>query len=194
MEYSDPEWRKQAHGRDMGKMDQILARALAGDEEAENELFQQLSVRFGVFVRYILRRNEEEIVQEACLTVLKKYRTLGPSDNFQAWAFGVLKNKIGNYFERQKREQKRMRSDSSTHRSVEWADEERIRNLKLTLNRCLEKIDERNPRYGQILVLSYQGFSCADVCQRLGISPNNAYVTLNRARQMLKACLDKDRV
>lgn len=178
----------------MGKIDQILAKALDGDEEAENELFQHLSVRFSVFVRYILRRNEEEIVQEACLTVLKKYRTLGPSDNFQAWAFGVLKNKIGNYFEGQKREQKRQRTDSASHRSVEWPDEERFHTLKLTLKRCLEEIDKRSPRYGQILDLSYQGYGGEEICNRLGLTTNSAYVTLNRARKMLKACLDQGKV
>jgi DNA-directed RNA polymerase specialized sigma24 family protein len=47
-------------------------------------------------------------------------------------------------------------------------------------------------RHARILVMKYQGYRTAEICERMSITPNNLYVTLSRARAMLKACLEKE--
>ena len=57
-------------------MDQIFARAREGDEKAEQELFKYLFVRFKTLAERRIGKGEaEDIAQEACMTVLQKYKT-----------------------------------------------------------------------------------------------------------------------
>ncbi|NIO21904.1 MAG: hypothetical protein GTN76_14535, partial [Candidatus Aenigmarchaeota archaeon] len=81
-------------------MDELLSKAREGDEKAERELFQYLFVRFKALAKRRIGEGEaEDIAQEACLTVLEKYKTQTFTKGFETWAYGVLKMKIGNYMQ-----------------------------------------------------------------------------------------------
>lgn len=175
-------------------MDQILERAKAGDKDAENELFAHLLVRFRLIAKRKVWEAGEELAQEACLTVLKKYRTEDFTVSFEAWALGVLKNIIGNHLREKKRRRDIANSGLVTALARDTCSEEQLHNLRLALLECLKKLDRLYPVYAQILDFGYQGLETAEICRRLKISANNAYVTLNRARAKLKTCLAGGRV
>ena len=86
-------------------MNQLVAKAKAGDKKAKNELFQYLFIRFNLFAKRKVREDKdaEDLAQEACMTIIEKYKTEKFTVNFQAWAYGVLKMKIGNYLQSKKR-------------------------------------------------------------------------------------------
>ena len=177
-------------------MDPLLSRALAGDEQAENELFEYLYLRFKRIAKRTIREKDcvEEIAQEACKTVLQKYRTETFHTGFHAWAHGVLRNKIGSFFQVQQRERSRRDTGSGSRSADGAASEERYQTLRMAMAQCLRMIFKRSRLYGRILIFAYQGLATADVCRRLGITPNHAYVALNKGRNLLKECLASGKV
>ena len=170
-------------------MEHLLLKAKAGDKLAEKQLFEHLFVRF----KYLSKRNIEiedceDLAQEACMTVLEKYKDEKFTVSFTAWAYGVLKMKIGNYLQSKRRmsgkqsplnEEINLSMDSTT-------DPDLLR----MLTECIKKISNTYIRYARALNLNYQGYSTEEICRKLKITNGNYYVILNRGRAMLKECLE----
>lgn len=176
-------------------MDNLLAKAQKGDEKAEKKLFQYLFVRFKAIAKRRIGEGEaEDIAQDACLTVLQKYKTETFSKGFEAWAYGVLKMKIGNYIQGLMVKQKSLAPESEADQTLKSSSPEPDYNLKRKLIDCLKQIIKRNPLYARVLNFIHQGYQTSEICKRLQIRPNNFYVILNRGRGMLKTCLETGRI
>lgn len=176
-------------------MDRLLARAKKGDKKAEKELFRYLFVRFKTLAKRRIGEGEaEDIAQEACLTVLQKYKTETFTTGFQAWAYGVLKMKIGNYMQGLMPKEKNLVPESEANQALNTPTPEPEYELKRKLVDCLKQIIKRNRLYARALNFIHQGFKSNEICQRLKIKPNNFYVILNRGRRMLETCLDIGRI
>lgn len=174
-------------------MDDLLNAALDGDKSAENKIFKILLERFRLFARRKIRDRDiaDEIAHQACLAILGKYRQEEFSVSFRAWAYGVLKMKIRNYFYHLKDDKARLSEqddlDNAEGASFVMFDPY----LEMQLLSCMEKIIRANPKYARVLNLNYQGFKTEEICSKLIMSANNYYVTLNRARSLLIYCLEK---
>ncbi|PKK83178.1 MAG: hypothetical protein CVT49_09705 [candidate division Zixibacteria bacterium HGW-Zixibacteria-1] len=174
----------------MSILNDLVRRALAGDKEAENDIFRFLSVRFRLFVRQKVGDVEvaDDIAQKACITILEKYKTEKFSVGFEAWAYGVLKMGVKNYFHGMTADRKKINAilpdmdDAPQTGEIEPATE-------MALHKCLEKVIAINRRYARVLNLAYQGFKADEICLKLGVTRNNYYVILNRARSLLWECL-----
>ncbi len=171
-------------------MDELVKKAKAGDKSAEAEIYNYLFVRF----KYLAKRrmgtdDYEDLAQEACMTVLEKYKTQEFEVSFTAWAYGVLKMKIGNWLQTRKRPSGQLSPLDEAH-SV--ADNSEINpDLKRSLIECIKKIAGSFSRYARVMVLNYQGYDTDEICRRLQISSNNYYVIMNRGRALLKDCLNR---
>ena len=172
-------------------MNHLLLQARKGDKIAEKQLFECLRVRFRHFAGRIIRDKDavEDVVQEACVTVLEKYKTTTFPKGFSAWAYGVLNMKIRKYLERTAVSQKRSVPESMANNLKVMPSVLSDPDLKRRLIECLKRILEVNRRYARALNLSYLGYEVDEMCQRLNVNPNNLYVILNRGRSMLKDCL-----
>ncbi len=172
------------------QINDIVNRAQTGDTEAERELFRQLTVRFRFIAKqYIDNEDAEDIVQDACVTVLDKYKQESYERSFAAWAYGVLRNKIGNYYRK-----KKSRGDllfEHISRNAATLLKQPDYSLVSRLRACLKKIVKISPRYARVLNLAYQGYETADICQRLNINRGNYYMLLNRSRRLLRDCLER---
>jgi RNA polymerase sigma factor (sigma-70 family) len=176
-------------------MENLIAKAREGDEKAEKKLFQYLFVRFKVIAKRRIGEGEaEDIAQEACFTILQKYKTETFSKGFEAWAYGVLKMKIGNYIQGLMAKQKSLASESEADQALKNSSLEPNYDLKRNLIHCLKQIINRNPLYARVLNFIHQGYRTSEICERLKIKPNNFYVILNRGRGMLKTCLETGRI
>lgn len=176
-------------------MNQYLAQAIVGDKSAEDQLFQYLFVRFRFFAKRITQIDEEaeDLAQEACMTVLKKYKTVTFDEGFEAWAYGVLRMKIGNYLQSKATRNKRVVSEHIIDEMREPSPPI-DHDLRKRLIECLRKIVKVNRRYARLLNLTYQGYKTDEICAKLKLNRNNLYVTLNRGRAMLRACLETGEV
>jgi RNA polymerase sigma-70 factor (ECF subfamily) len=176
-------------------MDELLAKVKNGDRRAEQQIFQILLVRFELLAKRRVRNEDSarDIAQDACTTVLEKYKTEEFTTGFEAWAYGVLRMKIGNHIQKMNAEREKM----SIKFDIELAPGPSAHidsDLKMRLLVCLKEILEVNSKYARVLNLTYQGYKTDEICQRLGILAGNFYVTLNRGRSLLRHCLEKGEV
>ncbi len=169
-------------------------RAAAGEAPAREELFRILTVRYRLFARQKIwnKTDGEEVVQEALMVVARKYRDLVVEKSFSAWAHQVLCYEIASYYKRHKfREVGFGDLADGTGQFAGWTPDPE---LKLQLLKCLRKIGRTNSTYARILNFHYLGYTVKEVCDRLKIRRNNAYVLLSRARVWLVTCLEKGEV
>jgi RNA polymerase sigma factor (sigma-70 family) len=177
-------------------VDRLLARARNGDKQAEKEIFQRLFVRFRVLAKRTFEDDEDckDVAQEACITVLDKYKTEEFSTSFEAWAYGVLKMKIGNFVQSAAVRRRRLTSNIDTARDQELASNPPDHELRRRLIDCLKRILDIQPRFARILNLIHHGYDTDEISRRLKVKPDHTYVMLHRGRSLLKSCLETGRV
>ena len=168
----------------------LVIKAKQGDKTAEKEVFEYLRVRFVLLAkRWVGGEYSEDIAQDACITVLEKLKTDSPTDMFEAWAYRILRNKIGNFMQSNSLRQKTM--IHSEH--MEYLDrpsmDEPDPTLKRRLRDCLKKLVRSYPRYARVLNFTHQGYDTDEICRRMELKSNHLYVMLNRGRRMLGDCL-----
>ena len=108
--------------------------AIAGDKAAENKLFSDLHARFLSIAQHRIcnpqiaadetKKNAEDIVQETLEIVFKNYKQIEYKSGFVQYAFGVLRNKVGDYF----RKKERQEAMKVSYTEDEFADEENLTN------------------------------------------------------------------
>jgi RNA polymerase sigma factor (sigma-70 family) len=172
-------------------INELHERAMSGNEEAEAALFSALSDRFRLFahLRVWDRDEAEDIVQAALAVVAAEYRDVNIEKSFTAWAHTIIQNRLLGYIQKQRREKGRMTStDCEELQAASWTPNP---TLRMRLLNCLKKVGSSNRRYARILNLHNVGFSRAEVCDKLGVTRDQSYLIMSRARAMLKECLDK---
>lgn len=178
--------------KDVISVDEIWARVRDGDGAAEEEIFQHLLVRFNLLAKRRLGdREAEDVAQEACLTILEKCRSGGSVRYSDAWAYTILRNKIGNCLQTRETRRKTMLEEAIAGDLDTLPQPTEIPGLRSKLVGCLRKIMKMNPRYARVLSLTYQGYKTDEICRRLSIKPGHLYVILNRSRKMLNDCIEK---
>jgi len=172
-------------------LNDLYRAARSGDREAENRLMGHLTVSFRLFAQHRIWNVEdaEEVVQEALVTILSKYKGLEIETSFAGWSYRVLQNKILDFV---KKKSARRRLDEAN--AISLAEDAYVcpdPRLKVRLIECFRKINQTNSRHARVLNLHYQGYPVTEVCRRLGVTENNLYVLLSRARRALELCLKK---
>ncbi|MCK4631694.1 MAG: RNA polymerase sigma factor [candidate division Zixibacteria bacterium] len=168
----------------------LLSKAKTGDKTAESDLFSFLHVRFSIVAQRRLGvQDAEDLVNDACITVLEKYRELPPETRFEPWAYRVLRNKIGSHL---RDESVRKQAVETTGRIEEYEDSVVSSvdpEARMALIRCLRKLNRVYPRYARAVNLVNQGYSTGEICERLKLKRNNLYILLFRCRNWLNSCL-----
>ncbi|MEZ5360583.1 MAG: RNA polymerase sigma factor [Candidatus Zixiibacteriota bacterium] len=172
-------------------LQEIVNTAKSGDKSAEERIFHYLAVRFNVIAKQrIDGEDARDVAQEACLTVIEKYKTAAPHENFESWAYQILRYKIGNYY--QHREIVR-RSKSNIDIDVTGAspvNQAISVDKRRALLDCLKEISKSFLRYARVMNLIQLGYTSDEICERLDIKRGNFYMILSRGRKMLNQCLE----
>jgi RNA polymerase sigma-70 factor (ECF subfamily) len=169
---------------------QLVQQAKRGDKQAEEELIRFLLPKFHYLAsRRVGPEDASDIAHDACLTVIEKYRSHASDDDFLSWAYMILKNKIGNYYQARSVRKKymRQREPESPETGSHNANPDIL--LRHDIRRCLKKLVDRFPRYAEALHYTYTGYATTEICRMMSITPANLYVLLNRGRSLLSACL-----
>jgi RNA polymerase sigma factor (sigma-70 family) len=177
-------------------MRSLLARARAGDRGAEEQLFEVLRARLTTIAKRRVWEKEaaDDVVQQACLTVLEKYKTEEFPSGFEVWANGVLRMKIGNYLQSKKTSEDRFHFGLDTEWISTYPAAEPCPDLEARLIDCLKKMVRVNPRYARVLSLSYQGYRSDEICGRMHVTRSNLHSILSRGRAALSKCLETGRL
>jgi RNA polymerase sigma factor (sigma-70 family) len=181
----------------MNNVNNLLDPAINGDKSAEKQIYEFLFLRFTALAkrRITEKQDAEDLAQEACMTVLQKYRDETFIKGFEAWTYGILRMKIGNYLQKKKVRENTIASDFQTDRDSRLSSPEPDYDLRLNLADCLKKIIRGGfVRYARALNLIHKGFKVPEICQKLNVNANHFYVILKRGRSMLKVCLETGRI
>jgi RNA polymerase sigma-70 factor, ECF subfamily len=153
----------------------------------------------------------QDLVQETFLAALKAGSSFAGRSSERAWLFGILRNKLVDQYRLQSREmalgdlelplpeeqgafgQSGAGKDGWVMRLAPKAWDSPDRDLvskefQQTLERCLGRLPEK---IAQVFVLrEMDGVASEQICKDLGLSPNNVWVMLHRARMSLRRCLE----
>lgn len=168
-----------------------------GAPEDPHELFMRLvnGAHFGV-VAYLTsllgnRHDAEDVFQQACVTMWRRFETFTPGTNFNAWA-----RKVAFYESREFRRLKaRNRFQFSDH-LVENLAAEREREPDVSearfaaLSQCLAKLDVPSRALLEA-AYSEEGDGVIALAAKLGRAPQTLYNRLNLLRRQLAECIER---
>jgi len=172
-------------------IDELFSEAKAGNTEAEKELVSILLVRFRLIASHIIgdRDAGNDAAHDAIVSLLQAYRKLEVHTSFIAWAQSIIRRRALLYIKRRKREQSMIqemgrRTGTNPRYEISPLIETRIME-------CLKKLSAFDREYVRVLNLKHLGYTFEEICIKLSINSNHAYVLLHRARKALAACLKK---
>ncbi|MCP4706251.1 MAG: sigma-70 family RNA polymerase sigma factor [candidate division Zixibacteria bacterium] len=174
-------------------INELYAQLLNGNKSSETQLFDKLRERFGLFLQHKITNeaDAEDVLQNTLVVIARKYLNMAFDTSFSAWAYKVLEFNILSYYRTKGRQRDKLERLTAHHNeaTMEMPDAD----LKRRLLNCLKKVNEVNIRHARILNFSYQGFDIEQICEKLGLTKNGAYILLSRARAKLKNCMEMDK-
>ena len=153
------------------------------------------------------RSRAEDAVQDALLAALQARDGFRGGSTEQTWLTGILRHKVLDQLRAQGRAAER-ETDTVDEDELErlhfagtgswrqpagrWNDPEGAlgeRQFFINLERCIEELPER---LGQAFMLKeFDGLAGAEIGQTLGVTSNNVWVMLSRARMRIRNCLER---
>jgi len=176
--------------RKVRRVRELWGKAVQGDKRAEEIIFSSLRERFTVIARLSVQSDDaNDIAHEACLAVLKGYKTLKSPFKYSAWAQRVLKNKIAAFYQRKYIENETVTVKEQYNIENTYSHNNTDHELLITLQNCLKKLQNKYPRYVNVLSLIQIGYSADEIGSELNLTKNNIYVILSRGRKFLRDCI-----
>jgi RNA polymerase sigma-70 factor (ECF subfamily) len=153
----------------------------------------------------------KDLVQETFLAAIKASATFAGRSSERSWLFGILRNKLADYYRRQSREvaitdlespfpEEQGAFGASGPGKDGWVmnlapqawdtPEESLvsKEFQEVLNTCLSRLPDK---IAQVFLLrEVDGVTSEEICKDLAVSPNNLWVMLHRARMSLRRCLE----
>ena len=159
------------------------------------ESFVQLLARhergLRAFVQTLLPElhHADEVIQETCLVLWRKFADFEPNTDFLAWACTIARFEVLKYRRKLARDRHVFQPELLTVLADEALGETQQRtNEQQALDRCLEKLA---PRQRELVQSCYaQGVTIKQVAEKLGKSATALYKALNRIRLMLLDCIE----
>jgi RNA polymerase sigma-70 factor (ECF subfamily) len=149
----------------------------------------------------------EDVVQDTLIAVLEKPHGFAGQSSLRTYVTGILKHKIVDMLRSRKREVAFETADGQSEADLidalfrpdghvldlprAWGDPDATLEQKdffRVMEICLERLPARMARI--FIMREWLELDTEEICQELGISQSNAWVTLYRARLQLRECLD----
>ncbi|MBV8140598.1 MAG: sigma-70 family RNA polymerase sigma factor [Verrucomicrobia bacterium] len=149
----------------------------------------------------------EDLVQETLLAAIRTHTNFRGTSSERSWLCGILKNKICDHFRKLAREvpytDLEFLKDEMSHKFIgqgwnhdlgpaEWKPEAEAaldrKEFWETFRNCLNKLPQRVANV--FMLREMEEMETAQICEALGISQNNLWVMLHRARMALRECLE----
>jgi RNA polymerase sigma-70 factor (ECF subfamily) len=150
----------------------------------------------------------EDVVQETLLAAMESHAAFSGRAQLRTWLTGILKHKIVDVFRRQAREAPLDEPGESDEEFSErffdpqerdhwrsfpqnWGDPEKSLEQKRfweIFDACSKAMPAQTARVYAMREL--MGLETEEICKELGITPNNCWVLLYRARMSLRQCLE----
>ena len=180
------------------EINELVAKAQAGDQQSFAELYDQFADKIFKFVSIKIgdQFQAEDILQETFVKAWKGIRTLNIQDlNFSAWLYKIARNNVNDYYRKNgskitvELDEAMPVADANSEKFVQHLDTELSIGL---LKDALQKLPEQ---YRTVLELRYvQDFEINEVAKILGKTNLAVRLLSHRAIIKLKNILTKDYV
>ena len=150
----------------------------------------------------------EDLVQDSSLAMLERPQAHRGDASQLTWATAILKHKIADWYrspQRRRMVQAAPQEEQETGLAepalydahgihIEpvpaWQQpegQEARRQVMMVLEQCLRKLPAQTGRV--FMMREWLGFETAEICERLGLTPDNCRMILHRARTGLRLCM-----
>jgi RNA polymerase sigma-70 factor (ECF subfamily) len=154
----------------------------------------------------------EDLVQETLLSAIQSLEKFGGKSSERTWLVGILKHKLIDHYRKNSKQMQLTEEDTDLSnldgffsRPDKWdghwavalrpVDPEQSpdqvmekREFWEVMNQCLSALPER---VASVFALrEIDGLSSDDICSALGLSANNFWVIMHRARMQLRRCIE----
>ena len=155
-------------------------------------LFTQHESGLRAFVRSLLpgREHADEILQETCVVLWRKFAEFDKGSNFLAWACTIARFEVLKYRRRLARDRHVFNVELLELLADEAASEmdRRVQELQ-ALEPCIQRLKLRQR---ELVTACYApGISIKDVAEGLGRSATSLYKALDRIRGALLECIER---
>lgn len=145
-----------------------------------------VSAYIGSLVRDFSAR--DDLMQEIAVAVLESFDRYDCLKPFQAWALGIARNHVHNYFRRINRDRLAFDEEIIAHLADAFDESgtEVMHRLQF-LSGCMERLEEKSRR---ILEWRYRDdLKPAAIAQKMNLSANSVAKMLQRIRDRLRDCI-----
>ena len=153
----------------------------------------------------------QDLVQETFLAAIKARSGFAGRATERSWLFGILRHKLADYYRLQKREVAIADLESplpeeegafgasgahkdgwlNAHAPRVWPTPDQdltTKEFQQVLTSCLSRLPEKVAQAFRLREI--EGVASDEICKDLGVSANNVWVMLHRARMALRRCLE----
>jgi RNA polymerase sigma-70 factor (ECF subfamily) len=163
----------------------------SGDQDVFIEQLTRNQHRIFAYIATLMpnRDDAEDVFQEACLVLWKKWQEYDPRRSFFGWACGVAHNKVRNKLRTGKGVRLQLSEDVlSQIAEVRKHADELLEARSQFLGPCLDRLSDEQR---QLLERCYLGDdSIRTIAQTMCISPAALTMRLQRIRRMVFECID----
>lgn len=198
---------------------QLLVRLRAGDETAFNQMVNQHhGALIRMAMGYVTDREvAEEVVQDTWMAVIESLHRFEGRSSLRTWIFGILIHKAKDRGVREKRhttfstfesydeDNEEAVDPSRFQQNGEWAGHwafppqpwddqtpEKLLANQQAVNAMNKAIDALPATLKEVLILrDVEGVEAKEACELLKITETNLYVRLHRARERVRAAVEK---
>jgi RNA polymerase sigma-70 factor (ECF subfamily) len=163
---------------------------------ADRDAFAELIVRnerrvFAYIVTLLTDRDEaEDVFQETCLTLWRKWEEFDPDRDFFSWACGVAHNKVRNVLRRRRPGRLQLSDDVLGQISDTRLKADKLLELRgQFLGLCLEKLADEQRRLLELCYLGDRPIKA--IAEEMGISPAALTMRLQRIRKTVLECMEQ---
>jgi len=160
------------------------------------------------YVRVGSKAVAEDLVQETFLAALKAKDRYDGRSPVRFWLLGILKHKVVDHYRKSSRETsmeewKENDMEDSLMFKVFGLPEQRSGSWQFNPRKAFEQVEFwgvfseclsklRGPLQKAFVLRELEGQSTEGICKDLGVTANNLWVMLHRARAQLKTCLEQN--
>jgi RNA polymerase sigma-70 factor, ECF subfamily len=131
----------------------------------------------------------DEVIQQTCLVLLKKFEARDPGSDFLSWACTVARFEVLKFRRTRARDRHVFSEELVSLLAVEGeAELEQRERERLALEACVEQLQ---PRQRGLVRRCYGGNTIKQVAESLGCSPTSLYKALDRIRLLLLECITR---
>jgi len=155
-------------------------------------LWTQAQPAVSAFVSALVgdRALRDEVLQDVAVAVLESFDAYDAARPFLPWALAIARHEVGNLRRRQGRLPTRLSDEAESALAAAVAEVGEVERERLSyLDDCLRKVRGR-PR--EVCDLRYRaGLPTSRIARMLGMQPNTVAKTLQRVREELRACIER---